>query len=1003
MNFFNYLLNKENIPKHDGRALWKYNLTNEDFNLLLQNLKNCTSNNLDPRAATFIYAEWWKNNYNGGIPSKMTIFNSLNGNVKYYYNENTFYKLAIKGAEILGVKWINKQNTLYFRTLLLQGGLPLAHISENHGKYQAFLLAVLEKQPETIEDFIFESQITNLLPISSQNNIIYENCLEIVKSILNDENIYDDLIKNDNNEILKTIFNTLKVKKQSLKKRQRLSIPKNYWLLSFQKEKTNINLQIGLADKYNKESLSNILGFEANDKEYQLYVNDELICVFKKMINGDYKTDWFQHQNKKWNGESNLPTTYVISDGIKIEVVDFIQTIPDLHQPSLWSKYSDNEWRLLKGNGASNTELALLFPTNWESNQLSKDILISNKDLSWLIFEGEVSLRFEHEVRRYFTDVESFDWIIESQKPSWMYKSNMPVVQRKPKIIVYNDDDKPSNRHKIWLKPYKSVTNWEEFSSLENLPLGCLEIKIEKGDFKAYDIFFNIGNLTARYSNKSIDYANIEIRNKDYFEFRLEESPILEIQNKDSVYSLKVNTESLIIPTGIKGSVGITNQKKLRFQMASPFEGMAIINKNGETITTDKKITFNNIYGLRILCSPNTETILKIKNKLKPDVVINKEIKESSQPINSFKDEILRLYYLADAMDYKNKVSIELIEGRNSKSYEISGFSNTLNVQEQLENKVSLYEQDQELELELYAVPLNCKSEDITLIPLIKNENYYTIPSTEITNQFIVISSKENNNQLMPRFVNTKEEFNSIAKEIRIEKYHLALLKSTFDDEIWKQLLSYLNICIENNLPFSTFDQIRAISRSSLVAARAFFFIGSNQIDKDNFIQKIIPEMEMDLGFCFHWIKKEDWEFALNEIDKMYNNQYFNIFFELLSIYMQEIGLTSILNDNNTSRNIHNSDIRELRRQLGARVLNELPINSPWITKTYNIPINDNKQVRLLLQAPIAVAESINGIETDFPIWGGNESRDKIRRNIQYSQYLNPEFYNNIILQVLKN
>ena len=41
-----------------------------------------------------------------------------------------------------------------------------------------------------IEDFIFQTHITNLLPPSSRNDVIYENCFEIVQSILNKENCY---------------------------------------------------------------------------------------------------------------------------------------------------------------------------------------------------------------------------------------------------------------------------------------------------------------------------------------------------------------------------------------------------------------------------------------------------------------------------------------------------------------------------------------------------------------------------------------------------------------------------------------------------------------------------------------------------------------------------------------------------------------------------------------------------------------------------------------------
>ena len=348
---------------------------------------------------------------------------------------------------------------------------------------------------------------------------------------------------------------------------------------------------------------------------------------------------------------------------------------------------------------------------------------------------------------------------------------------------------------------------------------------------------------------------------------------------------------------------------------------------------------------------------------------------------------------------------LELIEGNRSKTYEISGFSHTLNVDEQFQNSVNLHFSEDELDL--YAIPLNCNSENIDLIPLVRTELSYSIPNTEITNQFIIISSIEDGNQLMPRFVNTAENFEGISKEVRIDRFHSQLLEENFEALIWKQLLTYFNICIKNEIPFSTFDQLRAISRSSKVAARTFLFLGINQEEIDCFIQKSIPEMEKDLGFCFHWIKKKDWETALTELDEHYNNQYFDQIFGLISSYMRENGFDDILKiitgENIKGVNILNTDIRDVRALLGQRVLKELPHMTPKITKEYNIPINQHLPVKLLLRAPIAVAESINDTQNAYPIWAGDDHRESIRRNIQYSQYLHPEFYNRVILHALKN
>jgi hypothetical protein len=1006
MSFFSSLLQTKKIIKHDGRPLWKYMLTNEEYSKLKEELQFSNSYSIDPRDVTLYFSEWWKKNYQGGTPSKQDIFESLKWNFKYNFSKEEFYKLAKKGARMLGIKWISKQNTLYFRTLLLQGGLPLSHIAENQGNYQSFLLAVLEEQPDTIEDFIFNPIITSLLPIASRNEIIYENCFEIVKSILNNENVYDDLL--GSNEALVSITKSLKKRQQQLERKQRISKPKNYWILSFKKEKIVITLRIGLAETYTLESLSNILGFEVTGKEYQLYVNDELICIFRKMINGSFKTDWYNQKNQEWDGVNILPFTYVIKDGEKHEVTDFIETVPSFNEPSLWSKFSDNEWRLIKGNGTSNKEAAVILPLGWISTTSSIIYDLIGEKISWLTFEGEVEISNQEQVVKYLSDVNSFEWTIISHKPKWMHKASMPVVLQKPSIIIYdkNGVKLPETKFQIWIKKHKSFETWKEISLVKDLPLGCIDIKIEANDIVAYDMFFNLGNFKLDYTDQTIDKAKLIVRNLDTFEFKLDESKILEIQQQNHIYYLNIDTTSFKIPTSIKGLIGHHTIKKLSFEMVSPFQGMVIIDGNGKIISENEKLTLTNLYGLRILSKPNSKTILRIKNRLNPEVSITKEIKEPTQPLISFLDEITRLYYLADSLNHENKVSIELIEGSISKTYEISGFSHMVDIDEQYNYTVKL--DTPAYDIDLYAIPLNCNSDSIDLIPLIKNDESYLIPNSGITNQYIIISAIDKGKQLMPRFVNTDVNYIGISKEERIENYHNEFLTSNLDAQIWKQLLVYFNICVKNDLPFSTFDQIRAISRSSKVASRAFLFLGINQEETNYYVQKAIPEMEKDLGFCFHWIKKEDWLSSLLETKSCYGEHIKDGIEGLIAMYMDEIGLGEIclLLSNiiiQNDKKILNSDIINVRALLGERVLKELPHLTPKITKEYSIPINQHLPVKLLLRGPIAVAESINDTQNSYPIWAGDDHREKIRRNIQYCQYLNPEFYIKVILHVLKN
>ena len=47
------------------------------------------------------------------------------------------------------------------------------------------------------------------------------------------------------------------------------------------------------------------------------------------------KTDWHNQSEEIWNGEPILPLAYVMTNDEKIEVKDFIQTIPNLEKTNV--------------------------------------------------------------------------------------------------------------------------------------------------------------------------------------------------------------------------------------------------------------------------------------------------------------------------------------------------------------------------------------------------------------------------------------------------------------------------------------------------------------------------------------------------------------------------------------------------------------------------------------------------------------------------------------------
>lgn len=163
--------------------------------------------------------------------------------------------------------------------------------------------------------------------------------------------------------------------------------------------------------------------------------------------------------------------------------------------------------------------------------------------------------------------------------------------------------------------------------------------------------------------------------------------------------------------------------------------------------------------------------------------------------------------------------------------------------------------------------------------------------------------------------------------------------------------------------------------------------------------------MEQDLGFCFHWIEKQDWETGISKAEEWVGTNYCLRIMTLLAKYFQDSHLNSLYRfiggqKISNAERVTNQTINDSRCKLGERVLNELPKHTPDTTNDYRIPIDGNIIIKLLLRSPIAVAESIKGI-SEKSIWEDNEFVSNLRRNIQYAQYVAPDLYTKVLYHCL--
>jgi len=999
MALFNKTLINNNQKRHDGRALWKYNLSESDFQQLRKVLLETKRlEAIDPRDVTLYYAEWWKRCYNGGFPSKKDVYDSLQND--QYFNEESFYQVAKKGANLLGIRWIKNQNTLYFKTLLLQGGIPIRHITNNKGAYKNLLTKLMEINPKTIDEFAFDPTVTSLLPASSRSDEIYECCLSIFNAIVGDDQEYLSIF--ENNSELEDITRELKIKRHSLK--DSISKPRfrSFWV--FEPQKSSMRLYLGIPDL--QSEAFGALFFEDPEAhleiEYKMYVNSNLLCKFIKRGDNTFKVHWIDDEDLNWDGTNRLPDLYLVSNtGEKCKCQHLVNQLPDLTKPTLWSQYSDQQWILERGFHTSAIEGFILSPKKSITEEITQadQVYVGENSFHWIRFEETITI----DNYSFITKSSKIDWIIADQQPAWIKRSNFTVVRGRPKVVVYDEDGNPIQ--KVQLKwRLKNTTIWNEWSTL--FAVGILEIQIRSEHVIEYDYVYNIGALDLQAISSTFDSAEIKLINSN-FNIVVNEGPLLYASSiGPNRFELQLKNNK-IIPTAISVTLKTIGQSSgLRFEMKPPFRGVEIIDDQGNILPENSYLCLGSLRGLRLI-SNQDGLFANIWNTTRSKLVISTALTDSFISVRTFEDSINQLFALSDAMDGNAEIIIEIVEKKGIvqtklKEYRLKRYQQIIEWGFYFGSHLTI--STQPVSPDLYAVPLDCSNEQLQLRYLIHKHGQYKFPEGEVLKKFIVFSNNKNTS-IQPVFISPDP--GNIATEAedrqkRIVGFKNKLLKASADDDDWKKLLSYYQICDKNDIPYSTFDILKSISYSSLLAAKAFIYLACWDSEQ-HFTENAYLNIERDLGISFHWINKDHWNEAMDWMGCFEDDQLLqavseavlshfescqpNLHFNKLSAYITQQKLPEL------SSGYHlNGRINDLRSSFGERVLKELPRRYPQIPEQYQqvIPVNDsNSSVEILLRSPLIAALSITGLSDN--LWA--EDNEFKRRNIKYSQQLDPDWY----------
>lgn len=1013
-------------------------LNENEFTILKDHFKSIRSiKEASPRDCMLYFGLWWKFEYDEGFLSKERVFESLQINENEVLSNTAleFYKRAKIGGYNAKLKWIRIENTLYLRTLLLNGGIPLLNLKNNIGRWKTFLVKVIENKVTSPQEISNNYELIKYLPISSRNDNIYEVATQISNAIWNNdvegEKFLNILEHNEQGELVKdlrgrhkSIINT---KKSELKY-------KAFWELILLQNRISIYLNFDFPYRISKESITNLLNTNLENLEntYNLYCNDHLVATYKKNINDDFLKVYVNSNKIQWDPENVIfpLEVYFVDDlGNKYFIRDLIRNLPSLMIPTLWVQLENNRWLLNSGNSHDGDTGFVL--SNFSLNLLSSGETYTLGNCQFHFFQIHENFIFnldENDPIVFNLNTRSkFSCYFNSKLPDWIYSSNKKIVSGFPNMFFNNNEGDKISETKIlieWRK--KNTLDWKV--DRFNFPTGMVSLRFTYEDQVEYDEVFNIGNavLTIKELNSLVKIICFE-----HIDLKLNIDQNLEFyqkSNENNCIKLTFNNTSSVL-TRVSGNIS-TESSSIRIKFSLPITSNDLIDKYENIVPNDNVFLINDIDGIKLLIKSKVK--LKLYNKKLPNLKIEKIINKGEIYLNNYNPIIQNLFLLNDVMDQDNLVVFEFGEKVfNFKLYNLKlkwkDERDKIEITDQGYIKIQVFDTNNieiinfDENFKLYAVPLNCKLESIVDNELFYKDGCFQLKILENINEYIIFSNYNYKKyKVLPTYLTTDDiSFDtnnlSIKNEIkynRIKEFSSNLELQNFDEDEWSKLLTYIQLCKQYNIPFSTFDDIRAASTSDSLVAKLFIFLILFSSNNDDFFNTC-TKIEDDLGFRFQWSSFDEFtrwiDFAINLYSNNDPTSLYKIIVEKVRFYP---GLKFIFFEDKNwklSDDFHlNTKILKLRSDLGDEVISELPFypelflndkRKNIISQKMDNP-NIEDKFKIILRTPVVVALSKLKMYQDeisndpyFKLFWHLDN-NLMRRNMIYCEEKNPEWFN---------
>jgi hypothetical protein len=551
MTFFEKILEKEDLPKHDLRPLWQYRLEEKDYDILKAEVREYFEGNSKYnyyRECALLVATWWNLEYKGGIPSVKAILESIGlRNAQEF--ENKFRNDYHYGMRLLGIRPIRINNNHYFKALLVQGGLPINRLGDLNG-YANYVIKIYQLYNEYGKEQARYrvDEYRSLLPQTFRNECIEELTLEICDALKENKAEYLPFKLKGKKE--EDFWDEIKQKKEKIQQTEDKFNISLKWILSENSETLALNVTI---PKYISKEWWEQKIKKSIPRIFEILICGRKIVTYKKK--GDEKLWRSEYDNPiKIDLKKNISCLGVI-DGKQVDFQEFIGYPQSLDEPFLLSNAAENEYA------------KLFVPHNY-------DIVPECKKINDLIcgsvydFTGKITVKNNEGDSFGFDSSQPLneDLFLISQRLENILDSNVPIIKGPADFFeqerIKNKTQEPENIKEGFIR-------WKFNNNKINYSVPVFQVKREaKLEIQAKNE--TCGNIIFKdFGNAKIECDEPCKRNDKSNEFCFEFNST--VSNISQLYSISF-------------TISYPGQKKAQFKVLAPFKGVYFKNPEGRRI-----------------------------------------------------------------------------------------------------------------------------------------------------------------------------------------------------------------------------------------------------------------------------------------------------------------------------------------------------------------------------------------------------------------------------------